>query len=554
MKLTRIALSAVGGSIASLLVACGGGGDRGLYALVSPSATPPAQPPAPAPSTASAKCDQKGLQEALVGVEGDISIEGASISTAAPGSTALLPEFCRVVGVAKPTADSHINFEVWVPTSTWNRKYLSSSEGGFAGALTYASMASHLKRGYATAGTDTGHSAREAYWMVDHPERVTDYGYRGKHLQTVAAKAVAKAIYGQAPDYSYFAGCSNGGRQGRMELQRYPDDYDGYVIGAPANNWTGQTTYWMWMNQAFADPASAIPDEKLPAIDAATQAQCDALDGVTDGVITNPKACKFDVDALACAPGQDDNSCLTTPQVTALKKIYEGPRDSSGNQLFPPVEPGAEAAKYGWSPLVNFAGFVTNPAGARSSLGTRTVGGMLYNKKDYDPLQFNFDTDPLILTNALGEKLNAVNPDLRVQKAKGIKVLEYHGWNDPALSPGETIKYYNQVVSVIGGLAQTQEFYRLYMVPGMAHCGSGPGPNSFGADQYDPSATPKEDMIQALEQWVEKGVAPGSLIATKFLNDDPAQAVVSRRPLCVFPQEQTYIGGDPSVPESFACQ
>lgn len=501
-----------------------------------------------------ARCSLPLLDDATIRLEGNISIENVSLTTSAPGSTVPVPEFCRVIGVARPSSDSNINFEVWLPTSTWNGKYLSSFEGGFAGLIIYPWMVVNLQRGYATAATDTGHVARDTFWMVGHPERVTDYGYRGKHLQTVAAKALIEAFYGTGPKFSYFNGCSNGGRQGLMELQRYPDDYDGYIIGAPANNWTGQTTYWMWMNQAFADPASLIADAKLPAIQAAALAQCDALDGVIDNVITDPRACNFNPDVLACPAGEDNNQCLTPPQLTALKEIYQGPRNSAGRQLFPPDEPGAEAVMGPGG--LNFSAYVTGPNSARVTLGTRTVGGMLYNTTSYDPMSFNFDVDPQTLDAQLGPILNATSPDLRVQKAKGIKVLHYHGWNDAALAPRETIKYYQWVASAMGGLAKTRDFYRLYMVPGMVHCSGGLGPNTFGQHlaPFVPSATPQEDIVKALEQWVEQGVAPDHLIATKYMNDSVSQGVVSRRPLCPFPQVQRYNGsGDPNLESNFTC-
>lgn len=535
----RRALAAGACSTATILVACGSGGN-GDSASVQPLS----------------------LAERCPTLAGTTLDATTTISTASlisgsftpPGSTTALtgvPEVCRVVGVAKPTADSNINFEVWLPTSTWNKKYLSSTEGGLHGSISYGDMRNSVLRGYATASTDTGHSAADANWMINHPERVIDAGYRGKHLQTVAAKATIKAFYGQAPEKSYMAGCSGGGRQSLMELQRYPDDYDGYVIGAPANNWTGQSTYWALMNQAFNDPASKIPDAKIPAIKAATLAQCDAIDGVTDGIISDPRVCNFNADVLACPAGQDTNQCLTAPQLTALKKVLQGPRDSSGRQLFPPNQVGAETDNNNWS------FFITSDAGPRNFLG-RQVFGMLYNvpPANYDVMSFDFDTDPKLLVAQLGGILDATNPDLRVQKSKGIKVLHYHGWQDAALSPPESINYYEKVIASMGGLAQTQDFYKLYMVPGMVHCSGGPGPNHFGQPHVSnvPAATAREDIIKALEEWVEKGQAPDTIIATKHTNDDPTRPALLRRPLCPYPKVQKYIGGDPAAASSFACQ
>lgn len=526
-------------STATLLGACGGGGDG--------SSSPPSQP-----LSLTEKCPT------LTGaaLDATTTITSASIisgSFTPPGSTTPLtgiPEVCRVVGVAKPTSDSNINFEVWMPTSSWNKKYLSSTEGGLHGSISHSDLLLSVLRGYASASTDTGHTAADANWMINHPERVIDAGYRGKHLQAVAAKASINLFYGQAPEKSYIAGCSGGGRQGLMELQQFPDDYDGYVIGAPANNWTGQSTYWALENQVFNDPASKIPDSKLPAIQAATLAQCDAIDGLTDGIISDPRVCNFNPDVLTCPQGQDSDQCLSVPQVSALKKVLQGPRDSSGRQLFPPDQVGAETGG-------NWSFFITSDAGPRNFLG-RQVFGMLYNipPVNYDVMSFNFDIDPKLLSSQLGAILDATNPDLHAQKSKGIKVLHYHGWADAALSPPESINYYEKVIASMGGLAQTQDFYKLYMVPGMTHCGGGPGANHFGQPHNAsvPAASAQEDIIKALENWVEKGQAPDTIIATKYTNDDPTKPALLRRPLCPYPKVQKYVGGDPAVASSFVCE
>lgn len=494
-------------------------------------------------------CELASLQKAVAGLEGNMTVTKVETVTTEPAH-------CRVFGVAKPTLGSNINFEVRLPTANWNGKYMSSFEGGTAGAIIAPWMIENMMRGYATAATDTGHVATDTWWPVDHPERVIDFGYRAKHLQTVAAKAVVATFYGKPPSKSYFNGCSNGGRQGMMELQRYPDDYDGYIIGAPANNLTGQTTYWALMNQALLAPESQIPDAKLPAIQAASLAQCDAIDGVTDGVISDPKACSFNPDVLACPAGTDTNECLTSPQLSALKKIYEGPRDSAGRLLYPPVESGTEAVNGPGG--LNFAAYGTGsgPAGARTRLALPIISGMLYNTRTWDPASFNFDVDPKILDAQLADTLNAMNPDLRVQKARGAKILHYHGWGDAALSPRESINHYERVMAAMGGLAQTQDFYRLYMVPGMVHCSGGLGPNAFG-QQLGPyianTSTAQDDIVKALERWVENGETPGAIIATKFIGDDPTKGVQIRRPLCPYPQVQKYVSGDPNLASSFSC-
>lgn len=241
-----------------------------------------------------------------------------------------LPAFCRVQITSTPTTDSSIGIEVWLPEN-WNGKYLQSGNGGFAGSILYAGMGYAIQRGYAASGTDDGHVdpvGTDASWAVGHPEKVIDYGYRALKETTDKAKAVIAAYAGSGPKFSYFAGCSDGGREALMESQRYPNDFDGIVVGDPANNTTALLTQFIWDMQALlASAASYIPPAKLPAITNAALAACDAADGVEDGVIGRPRQCHFNPDQLLCT-GEDNNSCLTQPQLTALKKIYYGPHNS----------------------------------------------------------------------------------------------------------------------------------------------------------------------------------------------------------------------------------
>src|ERR1022692_4199087 len=248
-----------------------------------------------------------------------------------------LPAFCKVTGVINPAADSNIRFEVWMPSSGWNGKFEGAGNGGFAGAINYADMGAALSRGYATASTDTGHQAgmTDAAWAVGHAEKIADFGYRAIHETAEKAKAVIGAFYGQGPRHSYFASCSNGGRQALMEAQRYPADYDGILAGAPANYWTHLLSSAAFnINATLADPGSYIPARKLPAIQAAALAACDALDGVKDGLIENPVQCHFEPATLLCH-GPESDSCLTAAQVEALTKVYTGPRSSKGDKVFP---------------------------------------------------------------------------------------------------------------------------------------------------------------------------------------------------------------------------
>ncbi|MBY0374553.1 MAG: tannase/feruloyl esterase family alpha/beta hydrolase, partial [Bryobacteraceae bacterium] len=263
-----------------------------------------------------------------------------------------LPPFCRVAGRIRPTADSDIRFEVWLPLKGWNGKFQGVGNGGYAGSLSLPGLAGAIRQGYASATTDTGHQGGDAKWALEHPEKVIDFGWRAIHEMTVAGKAITKAFYGEAPKRSYFNSCSNGGRQALMEAQRFPEDYDGIIAGAPANYWTRLIVMGMSsMKATLARPETYISAKKLKAIQGAAVEACDARDGVRDGVIEQPDRCQPDYGRLLC-PGAENDNCLTAPQLEALKVIYAGPRDSKGARVFPGVSPGGEAEPGGWAAWV----------------------------------------------------------------------------------------------------------------------------------------------------------------------------------------------------------
>jgi hypothetical protein len=463
-----------------------------------------------------------------------------------------LAAFCRVVVKATPSADSDIKIEVWMPVGSWNGKFRGQGNGGFAGEIDFRSMGAALGRGYATAGTNTGHSGggTDASWALGHPERVTDFGYRGIHSMTQIAKAAIKAFYGRDPQHAYFGSCSNGGRQALMEAQRFPEDYDGILAGAPANFWTHLLTKAVADAQATTvDPASYISSSNLPAIARAVNAACDAQDGVTDGVVNDPRRCHFDPASLLCKE-RDSDACLTAPQVAALKKLYGGPHDSRGREIFPGYVPGAEEGDGGWGP------WITGSAPGKSLLfafGTGYFANMVYEQADWDYRAANIEQALKAAEEKTAHKLDATDANLTAFKARGGKLILYHGWNDPAISALNTIGYYDSVVSRLGR-QETDAFVRLYMVPGMQHCGDGPGPNSFGQFGAAPSNEPRRNVLMALEQWVEKGNAPSVIVATKYVNDDSAKGVQTTRPLCPYPQVAKYKGqGDPNDAADFAC-
>jgi len=462
-----------------------------------------------------------------------------------------LGAFCRVVVEATPSADSSIKIEVWMPAEGWSGRFRGQGNGGFAGEIDYRGLALAVRQKYASAATDTGHSASgtDARWALGHPEKVIDFGYRAIHEMTQIAKTLVKAFYDHPAQHAYFAACSNGGRQALMEAQRFPADYDGILAGAPANYWTHLLTKALADAQATTlDPASYIPSSKLPALARAVNAACDAQDGVTDGVLNDPRQCKFNPASLLCKAG-DSNECLTAPQITALKALYEGPHDAKGTLIFPGYLPGAEEGPGGW------AAWITGQEPGKSLLfafGGGYFSNMVYEKADWNYRNTKVD-DGLKAADAKTAKiLNATDTNLAPFKARGGKLILYHGWNDAAISALNTIHYYSAVESNMGQ-KETDAFSRLYMVPGLQHCGGGPGANSFGQlGQGAPD--PQHNMELALVEWVEKGAAPSAIVATKFVDDDPSKGEKFTRPLCPYPQAAKFKGtGDPNNAANFAC-
>jgi feruloyl esterase len=478
---------------------------------------------------------------------------GAGAFTPPSGSAAPfkeLPAFCRVTGVIKPTSDSDIRFEVWMPSTGWNGKFQGIGNGGFAGTISQPALAAAVGRGYAAASTDTGHTTTDATWALGHPEKIVDYGYRAVHEMTEKAKSIVSAFYGNGPKRSYFASCSNGGRQALMEAQRYPNDYDGVIAGAPANQFTRILSGFAFNLQALlSDSASYIPPSKLKAIEAAALAACDARDGVTDGVLDEPNKCSFDPAVLLCK-GADSDSCLTEKQVIALKKIYAGPHDSKGGQLIPGFLPGGETGPGGWQAWITGSG---SNKGLQFFFSTQTFANMIYNDPKWDLKTFNLEKDGKLADEKLGSILNATDPNLKAFKAHGGKLILYHGWSDAALPPVNTINYFESVVAKMG-LREAGSFVRLYMVPGMQHCGGGPGPNSFGSSVTSTPADAQHDMSMAIERWVEQDIAPDQVIASKRQGLDPKSAITRTRPLCPYPQVAHYKGsGSTDDAANFVC-
>jgi hypothetical protein len=487
---------------------------------------------------------------------------------AAPGQAAAntprpsVPAHCAVKVVARPTTDSEIGLEVWLPLTGWNGKYRQVGNGGWAGSVPLESLADSLRRGYATAGTDDGHHGQQgAIWAVGHPEKLIDFGYRSLHETRAAAQLIIKAFYSRDPTKSYFTGCSDGGREALMLAQRYPEDFDGIVAGAPANNWSHIFAGVVWNEQALLSKAgSSIPPAKLGVIQNAVMAACDAADGVKDGLIEDPRACRFDPAALACKDA-DGPACLTAPQIDALKKIYAGPQNPrTGERIFPGYPVGAENGPFGWSAWIT----PTEPSAAiQFMFGNTYFGQAVFEQTDWSFRKLNFDSDVAWADRKAGMIVDSTNPDLRSFRDHGGKLIQYHGWGDAAISAYNSIDYYESVRSFFAqypdprrkDTGPIEDFYRLFMVPGMGHCGGGEGPNSFGQNGGSTSGSApnsERDIVVALEKWVEQGTPPEKLIGTGKAPSDPTKTLT--RPLCVFPQKAHYNGtGDPYDSANFTC-
>src|SRR5687768_15077044 len=443
-----------------------------------------------------------------------------------------LPAFCRVAATLTPTRESDIKIELWLPASGWNGKFQAVGNGGWNGNIDTNALAGALRRGYAAASTDGGHQGGAGAWL-QNPEKLADWGYRAVHEMAAAGKSLINAFYGEAPRFSYFTGCSAGGRQALKTAQRYPADFDGIVAGSPGLDWTGRAAGAVRVAQIFeSDPARRVPAEKFKVINTAVMTQCDALDGVTDGVLENPMACKFDPGVLACkAPstspgaGVADASCLTPAEVETVRAIYASPANPKTKREITGLVPGSELSwtDLGWS------------APARST-GV-DVFRFASGNPQWSVAQFTFERD-IVTAEEKGEVMNALDTNLKPFFDRGGKLIQYHGWNDPQISPGNSTQYYRRVVDAMGGAARVSGSYKLFMVPGMAHCGGGTGTSTF-------------DMLAALEQWVEGKKAPESIPASRVANG----AVVRTRPLCTFPQVATYKGaGSTDDAASFVCK
>jgi feruloyl esterase len=452
--------------------------------------------------------------------------------------------FCRVTGSIKPTSDSDIRFEVWLPLTGWTGRYESVGNGGYAGAISYNDMLSPIAAGSAVASTDDGHESRpntDTAWAVGHPEKVIDFAYRAVHLTAVVGKAVTEAFYGKKASYNYFIGCSTGGREAQNEAQRYPDDFDGISAGDPAANWSNEHSADASNMKTFvASEAGYISQDQLQKLGQAVIDQCDEVDGVKDGLINDPRMCKIDRSKLP----------LTAAQVKTYDAMIAGTHTSKGELVFPGMPYSSEGV--GWGQYFAGPSFAEAPAKARrAEMANNTFTNLVYHDPNWTFLNYDPDKSPVDIRKAMGSLMDAMNPSYAGFKAHGGKLISYHGWADSDISPFTTVNFYNATIKAQGGLDKTQAFYRLFMVPGMGHCGGGPGPNAFG--QYGGTGDADHDVVAALEQWVEKGIAPTRIVATRYSDPERTKPTMTR-PLCMFPNASKYKGtGDTNDAANFVC-
>jgi Tannase and feruloyl esterase len=528
-----------------------------------------AQPVAPVVSTSGDSCTRLGA----LNLKDVTIVSAASIAQGAPvprsdllpmfGPAATvargLPAFCRVVGRISPEAGSDIGFEVWLPQQqVWDGRLHGIGIGGFAGVIDYFSLGQAVKAGQVGVSTNTGHTGgmQDYSWAKGHPQRVRDYSWRAIHLSTVAAKQLTAAAYGRRPDKSYFVGCSGGGRQGLMQAARFPDDYDGIVAGAPAASFSELAMALVNAHQAQVLPGATLRPSQTKLLQEEVLRQCDANDGQQDGLIDDPRQCRFDASKLLCS-NSSSPQCFSEQQVGALRRLHAGPMSSAGRRLAGGYLPsGSEAGDP--APMLGWEGYLMS-GGASNSAGRGLADGMLgaLIQKPFATVEtFNFDTDPARL-RAASRELDAP-PNLRRFFARGGKLIMWHGWADAAIPPEATLRYHAAMVRQSG--VRARDSVRLFMVPGVQHCYGGKGADVFGqSGAPSPNEAPERNMVMALQNWTEgKRPAPESLVGRRGhgggMMGPPAPGPERQRLLCAWPKKAVLrTGADPDQVASYTC-
>jgi feruloyl esterase len=514
--------------------------------------------------------DCASLMAVTVGASTIISAESVTTPVVVSGAAVDVP-FCRVKGVARPSPDSEIKYEVWLPpAAAWSGRLKVNGTGGFAGATPYARLAQDIADGFVTAGSNMGHDGGEdAAWTRGHPEKVKDWGQRAHHSVATAAKALSLAFYARPVRYAYFEGCSNGGRQALMLAQNYPDLFDGIVAGAPSNFYPDLLMWLLWAGKQQVPVLGQPPvlsAEKRAMITRRVLAACDGDDGLVDGQITNPRACRFDVHSL----GSGGDNSLTEAELKVVRAMYAGTTSERGTQRHPGAKLGSESD---WDP--DFAD--------RGAYG-RFIGHFVHDVAS-PPFEWRRDIDFSAVYDRVKAALTPItaapSPDLSAFKRRGGKLIQYHGWNDAVVPPDGSIHYLHALAlfEKLRGLPeadidrqvdklspqevaataeafgqQVQQYHRLFMMPGAGHCGGGTGPGAIGGGAPEPPPALRDaehHVVRAVMRWVEQGVPPEQIVASRI----GANGVIQRqRPLCPYPAQAAYKGsGDIDVASNFAC-
>lgn len=462
-----------------------------------------------------------------------LTLSGATIAQSQTVETGLaqggagmsnLPAFCRVSATLRPTTDSEIHVEVWMPQAGWNGKFQAVGNGAWSGSIPTGAMANALRRGYATAGTDTGHTGNTARFALGHPEKLTDFAWRAVHEMTIAAKGIVTAFYGRAAKFSYWNGCSAGGRQAMKEAQMFPADYDGIIAGSPGLDWSARSAQAVHTAYALRNEDAHLTQPALQLLHDAVVRACDANDGLEDGLIADPSRCTFDPATRQCK-ASGASGCLTPAQVASVRAVYAASINPKTQRQMPGLAPGSER---GWTPL----GWTTSA----QATGQDHFRFIAFKDPDWVISRFNPEIDTFRLDERESAAVNATDTNLEPFFIRGGRLLHYHGWSDPQISPFSSVAYYQQVLDRFGAGAVTAS-YRLFMAPGMGHCSGGEGPNDF-------------DALAALERWVEQGKAPDSIEAAHAMNG----RIDRTRPLCPYPQQARYQGiGSTDDARNFIC-
>jgi feruloyl esterase len=447
---------------------------------------------------------------------------GAFMPPDSPNALTQLPKFCRVVVRIRPTSDSDIGAEIWLPAA-WNTKLLALGSGGWGGSIDYGGLAAGLRRGYVTSASDDGHRSQGAGFIMGHPEKLIDFAYRAEHEATLEAKALLKALYERDASHAYWQGCSGGGREGLIQAYRYPDEFDGVIAGDPANIRRNAWALALAV-QALNDPADYIPPAKYPMIHNAVLAACDAKDGLKDGLIAEPQSCQVDFSALQCR-NQEGPDCLTARQVKTAQTMISPARTRTGQVLFPRLEPGTELR---WGRMAGGPG----PA----DLFLDEYRYVVYQDPNWNWHSFNLERDAA-KAHAIDQNADEMDAHLAAFAQHGGKLLLYHGWADQQVAPGSSVDFYQSVRRLSPDPKRAENWVRLFMAPGMAHCAGGEGPDTF-------------DSLTAMEHWVEQGQAPERIVAAHLTKGQ----VDRTRPLCAYPRVARYNGaGSIDEAANFSC-